>query len=260
MKTRMFEGLLLGALLGIGAHPARAQQAGLPTIVLVHGAFADASGWSEVITRLQKRGYSVIAVQNALASLASDVANTRRVIDAQPGNVVAVGHSYGGSVISGAAAGSARVKALVYIAAFGPEANESIASVGQKFAPPALASSLVPDAAGFLSIDTAKFRDAFAADLSADRTRVLAATQKPIAAGAFEQSNPAAAWKTVPSWYLVARDDRSINPDAQRFYAARMKATTQEVDAAHLPFLSRPDAVVRMILAAAEASRTSNIR
>jgi pimeloyl-ACP methyl ester carboxylesterase len=229
-----------------------------PTIVLVHGAFADASGWTEVITRLQSRGYAVVAVQNPLTSLATDVATTRRVIDAQPGAVVVVGHSYGGAVITGASAGSSKVKALVFIAAFAPDANEPLGAVGAQFPPPALASAIVPDAAGFVYIDTAKFRDVFAGDVPQPQARVMAVTQKPLFGHIFAESSPDAGWKTIPSWYLVAQNDRAINPDSERFYAQRMNARTEEVASSHVPFLSRPEVVVKLIIDAATSITGGN--
>jgi pimeloyl-ACP methyl ester carboxylesterase len=229
-------------------------QASKPTIVLVHGAFADAAGWSDVISRLQQRGYSVVAVENTLTGLPADVATTKRAVDAQPGNVVLVGHSYGGAVISGASAGDLKVKALVFISAFAPDANEPLKAVGAKFSPPPLNAALKPDAAGFLYIDTAKFHDAFAADLPVAQTRIMAVTQKPLASAVFDQSNPGAGWKTIPTWFMVAKNDHAINPDVERFYAKRAKATTTEVESSHVIFLSHPDAVVKVIVDAATAA------
>ena len=187
-----------------------------PTIVLVHGAFADGSSWQPVIRILEQDGYPVIAVQNPLTSLADDVATTRRVIDAQSGPVVAVGHSYGGAVITGAAAGNERVRALVYVAAFAPDAGEPIGAFGERYPAP-LSGALRPDAAGFLYMDRAQFHDVFAADLPVAETRLFAATQKPVAASVFGASVPVAAWRTIPSWYVVARQDRAINPELERF-------------------------------------------
>ena len=226
-----------------------------PTIVLVHGAFANASGWSDVIARLQKRGYNVVAVENTLTGLPADVATTKRLVDAQPGDVVLVGHSYGGAVISGASAGDPKVKALVFVAAFAPDANEPLKAVGAKFPTPPLNASLKPDAAGFLFVDTAAFHDAFAGDLPRSQTRIAAATQKPLAAAVFDQSNPGAGWKDIPTWYIVAKNDHAINPDAERFYAKRANAKTTEVASSHVVFLSHPDAVVSVIVAAATAAK-----
>ena len=225
------------------------------TIVLVHGAFADATGWQEVIPLLQRAGYKVRAVQNPLLSAAQDVETTRRAIltEADSGrDVVVVGHSYGGFVITGAAAGIAHVKALVYIAAFAPEANERVDAFLKQY-PSDLGTALVPDAAGFLYINDAKFHDVFAADLPERSTRVAAAAQKPIVATAFGATVPVAAWKTIPSWYIVAQHDHAINPDLERFYAKRMKAHTSEVNASHVAFISRPREVVRVILEAAHS-------
>ena len=229
-------------------------QTSKPTIVLVHGAFADGSSWAKVIPILESSGYTVIAVQNPLTSLADDVATTKRVVDAQKGPVVLVGHSYGGAVITAAAAGSAQVKSLVYIAAFAPDAGEVLAAPGEKFAPPALSSALVPDAAGFLYIDRAKFHDAFCKDVPAADARVMAATQKPVNSSVFTATVPGGAWKTIPSWYIVASEDRAINPELERFYAKRIGATTTEIKSSHVPFLSQPKEVAKVIEAAAMAS------
>jgi pimeloyl-ACP methyl ester carboxylesterase len=221
-----------------------------PTIVLVHGAFADATGWQELVPILQRQGYKVVAVQNALASLAGDVETTKRVIDAQSGPVIAVGHSYGGAVIGSAAAGNPNVQALVYIAAFAPDVGEPVGAFLEKY-PSDLGGALVPDAAGFVTIDVAKYHDVFAADLPEPQTRVMAVAQKPIAGAIFGQSSPAAAWKTIPSWYVVAQQDRSISPDLERFYAQRMNARTTEIRSSHLAFVSHPQAIARVIEAAA---------
>ena len=226
-------------------------QTAKPTIVLVHGAFADGSSWARVIPILEDNGYAVIAVQNPLTSLADDIATTKRVIEAQKGPVVAVGHSYGGAVITAAAAGSANVKALVYVAAFAPDAEEVLEAPGKKFAAPPLSSALVPDAAGFLYIDRAKFHDAFCRDVPAADARVMATTQKPVNGSVFTASVPGGAWKTIPSWYIVASDDRAINPELERFYAKRIGATTTEIKSSHVPFLSHPNEVAKVIEAAA---------
>ena len=223
-----------------------------PAIVLVHGAFADAMAWAKVIPTLQKDGYNVVAVEQPLTSFDEDVAAVKRGIDAGGGPVVLVGHSYGGAVITAAAAGNANVKALVYVAAFAPDAGEPVAAFLDKYPAP-LGKALKPDAAGFLSIDHAQLHDCFAADLSKADTDLMAVTQKPVAAASLGAKPAAAAWKTIPSWYMVATQDKAINPDLERFYAKRMKATTVEVAASHVPFLSKPDAVVKLIEQAATA-------
>ena len=231
---------------------AQTDKSAKPAIVLVHGAFADGTGWQRVIPILERDGYFVIAVQNPLASLAGDVETTKRVIDAQKGPVVVVGHSYGGAVITEAAAGNANVKALVYICAFAPDAGEPIGAFGEKY-PTALGAGLRPDAAGFLYVDRAQFRDLFCADVSAAEASVAAATQKPIIGSVFGASVTKVAWKTIPSWYLVGTDDHAINPDLERFYAKRMGAKTTEIKSSHVPFISHPEEVAKLIEQAASA-------
>jgi pimeloyl-ACP methyl ester carboxylesterase len=224
-----------------------------PTIVLVHGAFADASSFQYLIPLLQKDGYNVVAVQNPLSSLADDIATTKRLIDAQKGPVVVVGHSYGGVVISGAASGNPNVKALVYLAAFAPEANEPVGPLTDKY-PTALGKALRPDAAGFLYIACDQVHDVFAADLPESAARVVCATQKPVHNSVFGATIDSPAWKTIPSWYLVSRQDHALNPDLERFYAKRMGATTSEIDASHVAFISHPKVVARLIEKAATAT------
>jgi pimeloyl-ACP methyl ester carboxylesterase len=240
------------AALAAGLAPAApaSPPAAKPTIVLVHGAFADAVGWQGVIPILARDGYNVVAVENSLESLDGDVRSTKRLIDAQTGPVVVVGHSYGGAVITGAAAGNPNVKALVFIAAFGPEAGEAIGAFGDKY-PSALGGALRPDSAGFLYIDRGQFRDVFARDVAAGDAYVMAATQKPIIGSVFAASVPHAAWKTIPAWYIVATEDRAINPDLERFYAKRMGAKTVEIKASHVVFISHPAEVARIIEQAA---------
>lgn len=223
------------------------------TIILVHGAFADGSGWGEVIPLLEQDGYDVIAVQNPLTSYADDVATTRRVIDAQEKPVVLVGHSYGGAVITGAAVGAKNVKALVYVAAFAPDAGDNLQALLQKY-PSKIGTALVPDAAGFLYIDRSKFKEVFAADVPDGQRSIMNAAQKPVHSSIFAQQYEAAAWKEIPNWYLVATEDQAINPALQRVFAERIKATTEEVTSSHVPFASKPDVVARIIGQAAEAT------
>jgi pimeloyl-ACP methyl ester carboxylesterase len=196
----------------------------------------------------------VVAVQNTLTSLDADVTTTKRLIDAQKGPVVVVAHSYGGAVISGAAAGNPNVKALVFISAFAPDANEPVGALINNYAPTPLGSALVPDHAGFLYVDTAKFHDAFAQDLPLRQTRILAATQKPLNASALSASTPEAAWRSIPSWFMVATEDRVINPDLERFYAKRMNAHTTEVKSSHVIYISHPAEVLRVIEEAAKST------
>ncbi len=224
------------------------------SVVLVHGAFADGSGWGDVIPLLEKAGYDVIAVQNPLTSYADDVATTRRVIDAQKTPVVLVGHSYGGAVITKAAVGATNVRALVYVAAFGPDAGENLGALLEQY-PSKIGAALVPDAAGFLYIDRAQFKEAFAGDVSDRDLSILAAAQKPINSATFGQIYEAPAWKDIPSWYLLSTEDNAINPALQRMFADRMGATTHEVKASHVSFVSQPAAVVKIISEAAEATQ-----
>ena len=233
------------------APPSAAAPTGKPVIVLVHGAFADGTGWQRVIPLLEKDGYTVIAVQNSLTSLDTDVATSKRVIDAQKGPVVVVGHSYGGAVITGAAAGNVSVKALVYINAFAPDSGEPVGIFSDKIP---VAKSLVPDAAGFLYIDRAKFHEVFCADVSESEAQIMSAVQKPLSSVTFGQSVPVAAWKTIPSWYVVGQEDKTIDPDLERFYAKRMGAHTTEIKASHVPFISHPKEITRIIEEAATAA------
>lgn len=224
-----------------------------PSIVLVHGTFADATSWQHVIPLLEQDGYTVTAVQNPLTSLPDDIATTKRVIDAQQGPVIVVGHSYGGNVITAAAAGNPQVKALVYIAGFAPEPGESLSKLNGRYAPPPLSKAIVADTAGFLYVDREKFHEFFAKDVSTVEARVMAATQKPVASAAFEQSVDSAAWKTIPSWYLVSQEDQAINPELERFMANRIGAKTTEIKASHVSFISHPREVANLIEAASSA-------
>ena len=245
-------GVSLLLLAGLSSQATAAEPAAKPAIVLVHGAFADAASWNRVISILQDDGYYVTAVENPLQSLESDVEWTKRVVDAQKGSVVLVGHSYGGAVITGAAADDPKVRSLVYVAAFAPEAGEPVGAFGEKY-PVKLSEGLRPDSAGFLYIDRAQFKELFAADLPTKEVSVLAASQKPVNSSVFGASVPKAAWKSIPSWYIVATEDHAINPDLERFYAKRMGAKTVEVKSSHVPFASNPAAVARVIEAAASA-------
>ena len=248
--TRFVFAVLAGLAGGLRAQTSAAK----PTIVLVHGAFADGSSWERVIPILQRDGYYVIAVQNPLSSLAADVETTKRVIDAQTGPVVVVGHSYGGAVITEAAVGNPNVKALVYVSAFAPEVGEPIGAYGDKYPAP-LGQALRPDAAGFLYVDRAQFHDVFAADLPKTETDVAAATQKPIVGSVFGASVKQAAWKTISAWYIVTLDDKALNPELQRFYAKRMGAKTTEIKSSHVSFLSHPQVVARLIEQAAAGAK-----
>ena len=228
-----------------------------PTIVLVHGAFADASSWTGVVQRLQARGYTVIAPPNPLRGVDSDALAVASVLKTVDGPIVLVGHSYGGMVISEAAQGNPAVKALVYIAAFVPDTGESAAAIigrfpATKFGPDALLA--VPHAGNGadMYIKRDAFHDVFASDLPASTASVMAATQRPIegaAIGAPFAGTPA--WKSVPSWALVATSDHALSPAAERFMAERAHAHVVEVDASHAVAVSHPDAVAELIVDAA---------
>lgn len=244
------------ALRAVATRPATAAK---PTIVLVHGAFADASGWDAVIRILQAKGYEVSAVQNPLTSYAADIETTKRLIDAQTGPMVVVAHSYGGAVITAAAAGNPNVKALVYLAAFANDVNEPLGALLEKY-PSKAVPTFVPDKAGLLTIDRAKFHDVFAQDLPLVQTNVMAVTQKPLASSAFGATTSVAAWRTTPSWFVVAQHDNVINPDLERFFAKRMGATTTEINSSHVVFMSHPKEVAGVIETAARAATTSMAR
>jgi pimeloyl-ACP methyl ester carboxylesterase len=222
-----------------------------PTIVLIHGAWADGSCWQEVIPILQKSGYKVVAAQLPLANFAEDVSFARRVIEGQKGRVVVVGHSYGGAIMTEAAAKNANVKALVFIAAFSPDVGESLQSLQAGFAQMPIGDAIVPAAAGFLYLDPAKFHSVMAHDLPESQAAVLAATQKPLFGASFVTPVKEVAWKTIPSWVLISTADRAIDPDQQRFGAKRMGAHVTEVNAGHLSMLSKPKEVAEIIEAAA---------
>ena len=224
------------------------------SVILVHGAWADGTSWNKVITILQAQGFSVTAVQNPLKSLAEDVATTKRAIESQPGNVILVGHSYGGAVITEAAAGNPKVKALVYVAAFAPDAGEALGGLAERFAPTPLGTAVAPDPSGFLFIDRKKFQSAFANDLPEQEASVLAAAQKPLAAAIFGETIKAAAWKSIPSWYVVSTQDNAINPDLERFMAKRMNAKTSEIQASHVSYISNPSQIAKVIASAAASA------
>ena len=224
-----------------------------PAVVLVHGFWGNAGHWAKVIVELNRRGYtSLHAVENPLTSLADDAERTRTMIRQVDGPVVLVGHSYGGAVITGAAANNPKVKSLVYLEAFGPDDGEAVGAFSEKYPAP-LGKALRPDSAGFLYVDRAQFHADFAADVSAGDAAVMAATQKPLHSSVFTASVPVAAWKTIPSWYVVSKRDHAINPDLERFYAKRMHAHTTEIDASHVGFISHAAEVAKVIEAAAAA-------
>ena len=227
-----------------------------PTVVLVHGAFADSSSWNAVVAELEREGYPVIAVANPLRDLAGDSAYVSSVLDTIPGPVILVGHSYGGAVITDAAVG--HVKALVYIAAFAPDQGESGLAILGRYAgsqlPPALVVRPFPGGEDAY-IDQAAFQRVFAADLPAGEARLMAAGQRPVALAAFAEPSSAPAWKTTPSWYMVAGADHAIPPAAEQAMAQRAHAHTVVVPgASHAVLVSHPEAAADLIEAAAQAT------
>jgi pimeloyl-ACP methyl ester carboxylesterase len=225
-----------------------------PNVVLIHGAFADGSSWSTVVEKLQGKGYRVTAPQFPLTSLADDVARLRQALAWQDGPTIVVGHSYGGQVMTALGDDVANVVGLVYIAAFGLDAGESINAVGADApSPPALAN-LVVDEHGFGRLPDDDFVGHFAADVDPTKARVMHAAQQPVAMSVFGDVMRTPAWRSLPSWYLVAADDEAIAPDAERMFAKRMGAETVEIASSHVAMASHPDAVVGLIEAAARAT------
>src|SRR5438128_7590056 len=224
-----------------------------PNIVLVHGAWADGSCWSAVIERLQAAGYNVRAPQFPLTSLADDVARLRQVLAFQDGPTVVVGHSYGGQIMTALGNDAPNVVGLVYVAAFGLDLGESLgALLSQGPVTPALAHPFT-DQRGFTWLSEEDFVNHFAGDVEPTRARVLYAVQQALASSAFTDVMGAPAWKSLPSWYLVAQNDEAIPPDAERLFASRMSATTIEVPSGHVAMLSHPQEVADLIEKAAEA-------
>ncbi|MFY3933510.1 alpha/beta fold hydrolase [Achromobacter xylosoxidans] len=225
------------------AEPAAAR----PSVVIVHGAFADGSDWAKVVALLQAKGVQVQAVQNPLESLAGDVAAANRAIDNQPGKVVLVGHSWGGTVIT-EAGNHPKVASLVYVAAFAPDAGQSVATLTEGTPKAPGSDSIGADSHGWLSLSPAGLARDFAQDVPAAQARVMAATQGPIKASAFGEAVSTAAWKTKPSWFVVSNHDRMILPALQRQMAQRIGAKVTELQASHVPQQSQPEAVARVIL------------
>ncbi|WP_343648438.1 alpha/beta hydrolase [Enterobacter sp.] len=216
------------------------------SVVLVHGAFADGSSWSKVITRLQKNHTEVIAVQLPLTSLKDDVAATQRAIARAHGDVVLVGHSWGGTVIS-EAGNDARVKSLVYVAAFAPDSSQSTADLVERYPAPPGSAGIAKTADGYLYLPSKAVSEDFAPDVKSSEQNVIAATQGPIRADAFGEKVTHAAWHDKPSWFVVSRNDRMINPELERAMAETIHAHTTEVAASHVSMVSQPEAIVRVI-------------
>lgn len=229
------------------------------TVVLVHGAFADASSWNGVVERLQARRVQVTAPANPLRGISIDSAYTASLINQIPGPVLAVGHSYGGAVISNAATSAKNVVGLVFVAAFAPDEGEHLGEVASASKDSLLGSAQIPlryptgqgpESATEFAINPARLREVFAADLPAEQTAVMAATQRPVAEAAFSEPNGRPAWKTLPSWAVVATGDKAAGADVVRSMAQRAKATITEVEGSHVIMISQPQAVADVILSA----------
>jgi pimeloyl-ACP methyl ester carboxylesterase len=223
-----------------------------PNIVLVHGAWADGSCWSGVIERLQADGYHVTAPQFPLTALADDVARLRHVLELQDGPTIIAGHSYGGQIITALGTDAPNAAALVYIAAFALDEGEALgALLAQGPTPPALEHTTT-DKQGFVRLSEDDFVHHFAADVDPVRARVMFAVQQPLAGSSFTDVMGVPAWKSLPSWYLVAAQDQAIPPDGERLFASRMGATTVEAASGHLAMVSHPDEVAQLVGAAAD--------
>jgi len=241
---------------------AKAPSTGKPTVLLVHGAFAESSSWNSVMTRLIANGYPVIAIANPLRGVRSDAVYVAGVIDSVPGPVILVGHSYGGNVITNAATGKGNVKALVFVAGVAPDVGESAAMLADKFPGSTLGPTLappvpLPDGNKDLYIRQDKFHGQFAADLPVAEARLMAATQRPITEAALNEASGAPAWKTIPSWFLYGSLDRNI-PSAVHAYMAQRAGSRRTVEvngASHVVMMSHPDALVKLIEEAANDVR-----
>ncbi|MGC4797266.1 alpha/beta fold hydrolase [Micromonospora saelicesensis] len=237
----------------------------MPTVVLIHGAFAGSSSWNGVIANLKRRGYPVIAVANPLRGVQKDAAYVRALLDSLPGPVVMAAHSYGGLVMTEAAAGASNVKALVYVASVSPDVGESVIGLLGKYPGSQLATSInmvpIPSDDGGTTMDQYilqdKFPEVFAADVDPGTAEIMAATQRPASASAQEESVTKAAWKTIPSWTLISTQDQGIPPDLQRFLADRAGSTTVEIAASHAVAVSQPGPVADLIDTAARATARS---
>ena len=254
IRTSPITKLAAAAALAVASSTSMAADA-VKNIVLVHGAWADGSSWAKVIPLLEERGLHVVAVQNPLSSLADDVAATKRIIDAQDGPVVLVGHSYGGAVIS-EAGNNPKVARLVFVAAFGPDTGESVGTTAKDFAPAPVGPEVKPIEDGFLVLTRKGVIEDFAQDLTAGEKQVLFATQAPTSGSVFGASMSDAAWRHKPSFYVVAENDRMINPEYERFAAKRMGAKILALPTSHVPMLARPKEVAAFIAEAAAGNRS----
>ena len=255
MNRRDFSATLVGVaaapLLASGARAATVSKTSVRNIVFVHGLFADGSCWTEVIARLQARGFNATSVQNPLTTLDESVAAARRVLDRQDGPTVLVGHSFGGMLVTQAGV-HPNVSALVYVAARAPDANENYAALAATYPTPPATAGIVYDGDEGRLTEAAFLRD-FAGDLPEARARLLYAVQQPFKRALLSGQVTEAAWRSKPSFYAVSSEDRTINPDLERFMAKRMGATTIELKASHLSLISQPGAIAGLVAEAAAA-------
>ena len=224
------------------------------TAVLVHAAWTDGSSWNKVPKRLDAEGFRVVSAQIPLTSFSDDVAALKRVLRRQSGRVILVGHSYGGAVMTAAAADDPNVHVLVYVAAIVPDEGETVGEVFGREAAGAKAPTLQPDEDGFLWVTVDAFRNAVAPDATEEETSLMAANQKPIAVKCLGEPMGRPAWRQKPSWFLIAENDRMVSPKTQRFLAERMRSTIVSLPVDHFPVLSAPEAVSRLILDAAKSA------
>jgi len=245
--TRLLALFILAALPATADAPKPAVR----NVVLVHGAWADGSSWAKVIPLLEAAGLHVVAVQNPLTSLQDDVAAVQRAIALQDGPVLLVGHSYGGAVITEAGT-DPKVAGLVYVAAFAPDAGQAVGELGKEFPPAPGGAEIRPDAGGFLMMTRKGIEEDFAQDLPGSERKILAATQGPTNGAAFGAKVTNAAWRTKPTWYVVAANDRMIAPDLERQFAKTMKAKTITVPSSHVPMLSHAQQVAKLIIEASK--------
>jgi pimeloyl-ACP methyl ester carboxylesterase len=241
--------LMLACVLPLTASGQNTATLPIHNIVLVHGAWADGSSWSKVVPLLEKKGFHVVCVQNPLTSFADDVAATKRIIDAQDGPVLLVGHSYGGAVIT-EAGNDPKVAGLVYVAAFAPDKGESSGSLGKPYGATPGVTELRPLGDGFLVLTPKGVSEDFAPDLTTGERDILLATQTPTQGAALGTEISTAAWRSKPSWFVIASNDRMISPEQERVTAKRMNAKTLILPTSHVPMLSRPKDVAEFIVQA----------
>ena len=244
---------IFAALLTLSLIGSALAQSAKPTVVLVHGAWADGSSWAKVIPLLEKAGLNAVAVQNPLTSFEDDLAATKRAIALQNGPVILVGHSWGGVVITDAGA-DPKVVGLVYVAAFAPDVGEAVGDLGKEFPPAPGGAEIRPDASGYLTMTPKGVFEYFAQDVKPAEKKLILATQGATNSALFGAKVANAAWKTKPTWYVVAANDRMIQPDLERKFAKAMKAKTVELPTSHVAMVSRPEEVAKLIIEAAKAA------